>query len=130
MNNSVRGVNVKSRIQYLHSQLLNDSLSVSGIARTSRKFIHVRRYYERKISDESQSDKIFMAQDTKKCNDKRRNSFMFVVIKSIHFRNKSFTCASHFPHLLKFPYFLIVRKKQNTTKTSSYTSRPMRMSMI
>lgn len=110
MNKSVRGVDVKSRTQDLHSQLLNDSLSVSGITRTSRKFIHVRRHYERKISDESQSDKIFMAQDTKKCNDKRRNSSMFVLIKSIHFRKKSFTCQS-FSIFIKISVFSNCEKK-------------------
>lgn len=112
MNNSVRGVNVKLRIQYLHSQLPNGSLSVSCIARTSRKFIHVRGYYERKISDESESDKIFMLQDTKKCNNKRKNTFMLVVIDTIHFRNKSFACICHFPHLFNVSYSKIVRKSR------------------
>lgn len=75
MNNSVRGVNVKSRIQYLHRQLPNGSLSVSGITRTSRKFIYVRWYYERKISEEPESDKIFTLPDTKKCNRKKKDFY-------------------------------------------------------
>lgn len=76
----------------LQSYLLNDSLSVSGITGTSRKFILVRWYYERKISDESQPVKIFMPKDTKKCNDRQENTLIPVIIKGILFRNNSCTC--------------------------------------
>lgn len=55
----------------LQSYMLNDSLSVSGITGTSRKFIPVSRYDKGKISDESQPVKIFMPKDTRKCNDRR-----------------------------------------------------------
>lgn len=113
MNNSVRGVNVRSRIQYLHLQLPNGSLSVSGITRTSRKFIYVRWYYKRKIWEEPESDKIFTLPDTKKCNNKKKKkTFMLVVNDNIHFSNKSFACVCHFPYLFNFSYFIIVRKSK------------------
>lgn len=63
MNNSVKGVNVKSRIQYLYKVTCLMTLSVSGITGTSRKFIPVKWYCKRKISDESQPAKIFMPKE-------------------------------------------------------------------
>lgn len=52
-----------------------------------------------------------MAQDTKKCNDRRRNTFMPIIIKNFHFKNKNFTWQS-FSIFIKISVFSNCEKKK------------------
>jgi hypothetical protein len=56
-----------------------------------------------------------MAQDTKKCNDRRRNTFMPIIIKNFHFKNKNFTWQS-FSIFIKISVFSNCEKKKKKGK--------------